>query len=403
MAQPKIRQASATNRLLHWSLLKHYHEKSPGISEELQPDAMNPGFWTPNGVNLDAGLQQRIDALFATTPALKTVGFALVDLTKGRMQPKLAGNTNTADGAARNLLTEQVFAASLAKIAAMYAAFQLQYDLREMARKDPSLTTSNALISAVMHEWLPTQSDSEPIESLPFDLKIHGRLVKRKGQKVPLTFKDWNSAHPPLPDGSPNLKSIFDVSKMPGEIAFCKSADPMTEAYHALHANAIEALPFWERMLLMIDKSHNESARSCILDVGYLYIASSLMQSDLFRPERGGGLWLSGSYGGGPGWISSPVPQRGSSGLKYQSSSPAAAAALMTLLAQGRLVSSAASEQMKWMLSKTRNETYPNGGHCLIGSFVENSLTDAGNTVDEAYSKVGVAAGEISDVALIVR
>src|SRR5262249_33584587 len=137
-----------------------------------------------------------------------------------------------------------------------------------------------------------------------------------------------------------------------------------------------DGVPFFERMLLMGDQSNNDGTRTCVLDVGYLFIASALWQSGLFSPERKGGLWLSAPYVIGPGWIPCPAPVPADGGdwtRRYQCTTAAASAAFMTLLAQSRLGNQAACDEMKLIFDKVRSGhnypgdpgTYPNSGKSL--------------------------------------
>jgi hypothetical protein len=85
----------------------------------------------------------------------------------------------------------------------------------------------------------------------------------------------------------------------------------------------------------------NWDARALIVALGFEYIGSVALQSGLFD-EKQGGLWLNAAYGA-PAltWWSSPFPT-----LPRHSATALAAATFFTLLAQGRLVDQASSNEI---------------------------------------------------------
>lgn len=419
MTRPRVirRPASNTPRILYWALLDHFYESdlkattlTPSKPLPLERSKMNPGFWSDDDARYNPTLQSRIDLLLVSNKSFKKLPFALADLTKNVNAPAYAGNRTKAASGGRDKDTTQSFVASITKIAAMYAAFQLQYDLNVLAQKNPSWTTKALLFDGAWNEWLKTQLDDEaatvtPVLSDP-KVEIHGKLVKQNGKKIPLKFADWNPKFPnPRKDGSPNLENMFDVdeSKSPLEVSFKKTADPAGSVWaYSKHKIALKKLPFYERMWLMIDKSDNMAAYSCIVDVGYLYIASSLWQSDLYNPVRGGGLWLGASYKKeGPTWRPGPV------GIGRQASSPAALVAFMTLIAQNRLVSPHSCSEMKKFLAKNLVKYDPPADLTSLtySPFQDGLSGDSGNLrllLDDMYSKLGLANGKYYDCGLIV-
>src|SRR5262249_3612852 len=109
---------------------------------------MNPGFFTPAGVQRNDPLQQIVNRRVLSKADLKKLRFALVDLTgSGKiLTPHFAGNDETKQGGL----------GSMSKIAAMYAAYQLKFDLEELARLK-KITTEKDLFDAAQVLWADTQ------------------------------------------------------------------------------------------------------------------------------------------------------------------------------------------------------------------------------------------------------
>ena len=103
----------------------------------------------------------------------RPIKVALVDLTKGLMQPEFAGSFD---------FKEQVFVASVAKIAAMLAAFQLRQDLR-VAWKMKGAKSLAELFDRVRDDWAATQSDPGG-KATPFTRRVspsrQTRTVERR-------------------------------------------------------------------------------------------------------------------------------------------------------------------------------------------------------------------------------
>ena len=490
MADPKDIPVSALPDIEYWALLDHFVEKDPGAvgslhpeiplsldvsdSRKLDPSLVNPGFLTNDGVTRNPTLQACVNKflndkltdleawvataatdetktaagrtkMLAVVRSLKDIRFALVDLTADINAPKFAGNEGKAAGATRDLAIEPSFGGSLVKIAAMYAAYQLQYDLNALAKslkislsaEDDHAKKKAELFQAAWDTWVQTQKDdpAAATKDLPAadpKLKIQSRLVKRaKGTKIKLTFSSWNGVttwgkkHKNSIDGAPNLENIFDVVEgNPMRVTF-KNDKTHNPPDHKLKSEAHPRLgefgdptghTFYDRMFSTIDASNNSSAGSCILDVGYLYIASALMQVGLYSPERGGGLWLSAPYPGVSNavlWIENPTPMhdqiiRGqvNTSRHYQVASAVAGATFMTLIVQHRLVSPLASDQMKFLMNKQKAGTAADWNGSDTYSPVQSSLEQAylDPTIKTAISKLGLSPqDDISDCAYIER
>lgn len=155
----------------------------------------------------------------------------------------------------------------------------------------------------------------------------------------------------------------------------------------------IDALGFWERAGITIGGDvpvSNYTTSTIVRDVGFPYIASTLIQSGLYDTNRGGGLWLGARYWGS-GW-KSPL-----GGGIAQSGTAGSLAAFMTLLAQRRLVSPEASGVMQFFMRKIPNNPFPG-----TGSWFEIGLRPLG-PLKTVLAKVGLAAGKADDCAYIER
>ena len=220
-----------------------------GTSSKLTSADLNPLFFDPSGtVILDStptGLQHCLNGLISTgfnellgtkdqtgPGARDLVHVAVVDLTKAKLsKPDLAAWGAPVD----------MYGASVPKILALYAAFQLRADLRNLiARTSPA--DGKHLESSAIAEW------------------------KAKGITKQL----------------PDLVWLFDVRKW----AAAATLDFTPEARSAF-ANI----------------SHNCPAGTLIDKVSLPYIGSVTWQAGLLRPTASG-LWLKASYCDKAGWDS---------------------------------------------------------------------------------------------------
>jgi hypothetical protein len=182
--------------------------------------------------------------------------------------------------------------------------------------------------------------------------------VKKDSKKIKLVLAE------------PKLEEIFDVTSNGGlQIAFKKD--------------------FVKDLELMIPHSNNGAAHRCGTKLGFLFINSALWQCDLFNANRGGGLWLGGSYGGTT-WGAAPV----SGSAAKQAGTPAAVVAFFVLVIQQQLVSEEASKSMFDLLNISSGQ-HPGG----YGSFMVNALAKKGRT-GVALSKVGIATANHDCMAM---
>jgi hypothetical protein len=164
------------------------------------------------------------------------VRIGLIDLTGPKLtQPDFAGWGSTV----------AMYGASVPKILALYAAFQLRKDLRYMAET----------------QKISSGKDLETI-----------------------AVKAWKALG--LKTGFPNLVWLFDIRNWSG-------GNPNTLTFNAGALNVFQGI------------MHNKEAGEIIINVGFPYIASVAWQSGLHHPTRGG-LWLTSSYGKGA-WGNNPL------------------------------------------------------------------------------------------------
>lgn len=348
-------------------------------------------------------LQTHLDALDAEFAGMR---FAIVNLAD-KHRPVLGLNRSNGMG-------EQMgFAASMPKIAAMFAAFQLRQDLNAFAllsplRKDPPPATLTELVNQFAKAHGVLESPVKPAAGVRTSkprIDLAGRLVLIERKPVPVTHSDWNASkrnavnstvrH--LHEALPNFANIFEISpiRVMGQVQvqFRSSVDPHV-AVQGAHQNEsrIRQLPFFDRMLMMINESDNLAAASCILDVGYLTICSALVQGGFYDWGGAGGLWLSASYKApwAKTWRKSFVDFPADNGSqKFQASNALAAAQFMTLLAQERLVSPSASREMLALMDLSNARS--------AGSIIRNFF-DSGAKV---HAKIGIGPppSPLSDIS----
>lgn len=412
-------EAGLKTKLKFLSLLPHMAEVN-GKDVALTPGIMDPGIYDgleKYKVSMNDVLQKCLMQVMKQ-PAFRQIRVSLVDLTTG--VPQFAGFNHK----------DQVFVASVSKIAAMLGAFQLRHDLQvSLKQKKPTPKKLTELFDLMRDDWAGTQFDPGGKAS-PFSsgITLRGRLVFVNGRPVPLTepkaprlndiFKDVAAGKPiaiefkstgesfgqleTIKDSYNKARHQFDWAEKRLQAAQkqgdAKSVADATKALNyarfKLHPEEqkMNALGFKERMGLMVGgdvPSSNFATFTVVRDLGHLYIASTLIQSGLYDSNRKGGLWLGADYARGA-W-STPL-----AGL--QSSTAGSLAAFMTLLVKKRLVSNAASDEMQSLMHKLplRN---PGTGSWFGNSL--NKLKPSG--LKTVLAKVGLAGGGADDLAYIER
>jgi hypothetical protein len=371
-------------KLRFLAFLPHWAEQA-GRDVELKPSALDPGIYDgPIKYLVAKDLQDCLMKVMGRRQ-FAHMKVALVDLTKDVMKPEFAGYYHKS----------QVFVASIAKIAAMLAAFQLRQDLR-IATKQKKPTTLAEVFAAVRDDWAQTQRAGKA-EPFTRGISLQGKLVALAGgAKVglvePKAPRLENVFADVAPGGAVTIEFRSTGEDRTGLNTLVKDYNHPSARKKFLEAKGkIDALGFWERMGIAVGgdvPASNFATSTIVRDVGFLYIASTLIQSGLYDPNRAGGLWLGADYYG-RSW-------RGAlAGGVAQSATPGSLAALMTLLAQNRLVGSQASAGMRRVMQKRPSLTFPG-----TGSWFLEGLSPL--PIKVALAKVGLAGGA-DDLAYIER
>ena len=276
---------------------------------------------------------------FAKKPPYNFLGIALVDLSRGSSMGYAGWNDS-----------RQTYVASLAKIAAMFAAFQLRKAVRAASTQMRALD-ADELWDSIADAWKPAVSHA-----------VKGR-----------------------PADFPNLKNIFVAKGSMGrwEIDFTDSHDDW-EQINKLGDSLPKGLGFRDRLKLMIANSNNHAAASCIDDIGFQYLNGALAAQGLFLPGDGG-LWIALDYGGHK-W------GRGVGGGWAQGGNAYTVARFLALLETKQLVDEDSSTEMQELMSFK--------GH--YGSWFVNKLRKENRAPQRAYGKIGLD-GTADDCAVIER
>jgi hypothetical protein len=419
-------QSTSEEKLKYLSFLPHF-TLVDGQYTALTPSVMDPKIYDgPANYKIAPKLLDCLKNVMKK-PNLRPIKVALVDLTKGLTQPEFAGSYDC---------NKQMFVASVAKLAAMLAAFQLREDLRA-AWKIKGAKPLVEIYKGLQDDWAATQTDPGG-RATPFTrgISLRGKLVFRNG--APVRLKDLKS---------PRLPFIFRPMVAPGPIEFGSTAESkaqldtivdefmlrkeykardeakkewaaaalkdaatraaakkkLAEAEQELAKASLtkqpegkrkfDALGFWERLGITVAGASDYAASTIVRDVGFPYIASTLLQSGLYDPNRGGGLWLGHDYRN-IFWESALA------GGDSISATAGSLAAFMTLLAQGRLVSSEASGIMRGLIQKVPYD--PKYWFPGFGSWFETGLGQIGG-LKKLLSKVGLARGHADECAYIER
>jgi hypothetical protein len=421
-----------SKKLNYLSFLPHFVEIN-GKDLPLTPAAMDPRIYDgPQNYKIAPGLQDCLKTVMMMEKGkFRHIKVALVDLTKNVVKPEFAASFDH---------KVPVFAASVPKIAAMLAAYQLRHDLRVASKQKP-VKTLDDLFGLVHNDWADTQRDPKA-KATPFTRGVscagsppcRGKLVLVQGQKIALSepkvprLKDIFANAVPADfkstgENKAKLKTLIkefnqaseDLDNARKKLAEEKkkgNAMRIAEARRECAAKLqkfeqgkakLNALGFLERMRVMIGglvPASNFATSTIIRDVGYLYMASTLLQSGLYDTNRNGGLWLSADYWGRC-WNISGRCWNGPLGRGFvQNATAGSLAAFMTLLAQKRLVNPSASAQMCMLMKKAPNPT-----HSGTFSPFKQGLKRLPNkgSLKTVLSKIGVAGGGIDDCAYIER
>ena len=400
------------------ALLPHRVRRPGGIFEDANASSMNPAFMTANGVTRNAALQAIVNRRVLEEgvrapkhPELRRLRFALVDMSgpAKSIAPQFSGHDELLQGGL----------GSMAKLACMFAAFQLKSDLEELSVRK-GISVEKDLFTAARDIWTDAQKrDATNVQTLfPADPKIEqlGRLIEVDGKTIPV----------PRPFSAPDLEHIFTSTKSgPGLKLSFRGSDLIlvdaTGSSTVPHTNArveayvrskgekikqVRQFTFAERLFLMVDDSDGAATHTCIENVSFWYIASSLWQNDLYRPERGGGLWEGSTHDGTFRWRLPPSPLK-SRAVDFVSATAASMAAMLTLLEQDRLVNPEASSAMKHLMNKDKVglRVLDRGRLISVGSYTRSFFSEELERrfrLDRVHSKLGIASA-LNDGLIVAR
>ena len=370
-------------KLSHLALFPHLVEAN-GKDVALAPAVMDPGIYDgPSKYKIATTLQACLLAAMERRRDLRHIKVALVDLSRDVQKPEMAAYSHKS----------QVFAASVPKIAAMLAAFQLRHDLGVLLKQNKG-KSRDQIFDLARAAWAQAQADpGGSAAPLARDVTLRGKLVLVRGHQVGLS-------DPRVP----RLGGIFAPLGGGGRLEFTSTGEDKDQLHALINGfnrgakgarEKLDALGFLERLRLLgggLVPASNYATATIVRDVGFPFIASTLIQSGLYNTDRNGGLWLGADYWG--------TTWRGPlGGGAAQSATAGSLAAFMTLLMQDRLVSPQASAEMRALIKKEPNPTHPG-----IVSWFRHGLKRLrdGGLVRSSLSKLGAHSG-VDDCAFIDR
>lgn len=336
---------------------------SPYQSSPYSPLAVSP--------TLDAQIK-----VIGAKGRFSNLGISVVDLTGNPPTPPYGGSRDD----------DMFFAASLVKIAAMFAAYQLLDAVRRDAATVGS-TSAPAILGT--------------LESA-YSAAVAGGLPSGAPPQAPLLSKLF--AITPSGTGTPVV--VFDA------------AGSTFKELNANHENFgfINAKKSLEWLHLMIRWSSDCASSILISTLGMAYINGALATAGFFDPRTNLGIWLGGSYASAcpraqqalgvralP-WkpVSAAIQNAHSALSRFQVATSRAVALLFTCLAQGRLVDPTSSNSMLALLDKgTISPLVPGLGSVTRSFFGEELWKSFPNA--HVWSKLGMDGPTNCDVALVER
>ncbi len=269
-------------------------------------------------------------------PQFKNLSVALVDLTASD-SPRYWGFNDT----------KQVEVGSLAKIGAMFAAYQLREAIITASEMVTAKTGAD-MLAEIQRQWDP--------------------VIKLQTPKMAADPAD----DPKYPRKLTDIFSATFDEKLGWIVDFIDSKKTLDEL-EVIHKdpNLPAGLGFLDRMKLMIGWSDNLAAWSCIKNLGFRYINGALQSAGLYDPNSGG-IWLGFDY-------QLKTWSRGPSG-KERGAHALAVARFLTLLAQDKLINRTACIGMKQLMSISRT---------VENNFFKHGLGEK-RKPGKFYEKVGV-------------
>lgn len=377
-----------SKKLTHLSLLSHFVQRN-GKDIWLTPSVMDPGIYDgKDKFKINQKLQGCLNGVMQKKE-FRHITVALVDLTKGFNQPEFAGFNHKTP----------VSAASVLKIVPMLAAYQLRRDLRAVLKQRGTKTLTK-LFDLVRTDWAGTQRNPGGngtlfssgvtlraklvfVNGVPVSLtepkapRLEDVFAEAKGAPLSIKFKstgedkaqletivdefNLEKENEELEQAKKELAKANDESmRKAAQRKLAEAKAKLAEAIRTKRPEArrkLDTLGFLERMRMMVGglvPASNFATSTIVRDIGFLYIASTLLQSGLYDTNRNGGLWLGGDFLN-IGW------RRGLNAKEFFATATAGSlAAFMTLLVQDKLVSPSASSSMRRLMQiKPRNPRHP--------------------------------------------
>lgn len=382
-------------KLQHLALLPNSVEID-GIEAPLKPVNIIPGIYDgPSKFKIAPRLQACLEAVMKKR--FPNLSVALVDLTKGDSPPEFAGFNHKS----------QVPVSGIPKMAAMLAAYQLRHDLRTLLKTTAKASKSlDELFSAARAEWAATQTLFTAGQPFAGPITQRGKVVFVNGNRVPL-----------INPKAPQLENIFQPVSAGGPLAveFTNTGEKDQQVRDAVDAFSRDTEPdrrktgqklrdlgFEQRLRIMMGSFYGPAsdlaAATIVGDLGYLYIASTLLQYGLYDPNRGGGLWLGSDYDRGE-WQGALASKLTLAKGSARSATAGSLAAFLTLLKRNQLVDRQSSGEMQKLIEQEFLRDRPFSG------FKEGieQLPAAGSDLPIILSKGGVGDGGMDDCAYIER
>jgi hypothetical protein len=331
------------------------------------PGTVEP-FPTAYALTLDttnASLNLCQNSVAAAGPTVTDLCGAVADLTGAPASPPYSGHNDS----------DMLYVGSLAKVYAMYVAFELKARVQKQAKQ-----MIVAGLSTTTAGW---------------ENKVYDELKKSWQPKL-------NAAFPSLPSGMPQFATIFVLSAT-GDATFTEQSPPLTDAdIDAIGEFGQPRGKYRDWMRSMMRWSNNLSASNCIRPLSYPYINGVLGAAGFFDAASKKGLWLSGDYEGHD-WVTGPgnrggqslAPRFATAQARTKSNFTGTAlqvARLVTLLGQSNLVDATACTDMLVVMTGSQG----------IGSYIRSGLAGAPRSISALNSKIGFGDDSFShDCALI--
>jgi hypothetical protein len=340
------------------------------------PQAFDPGW------NLDADLSSCLSQKASNWQAnaeLANVSMAIVDMSANPVSPRYAGFQDDV----------QMSIASTAKIAAMYAAYQLREDCRFLAQSlstlnDPA-SVSQAVLTSSVAKW------SDPAN--PAHLQAIAQSPPKLDQIFDFTQDNdgWHvdfrrtSAQTPSADPAPADAAVRDQIK-----TNLNSLDDAVDNSSTAQArrDVLRKVNFLEWLRLMVGFSNNVAAGFCIRSLGFPFIGALMQQAGLVDLNAGTGLWLAMDYDPmhaedtWTGHLLAGIMQGGNAKML---------AKFFTLLLQGSLVNGTASTEMLGLM----DGDIWRGADSFLGA---NIQAGGGNRI---CTKIGILGNVVHDAGWI--